>query len=407
MEINDANLQTLSAYLLKTLSPDVNERKPAEKFLESVEGNHGYPILLLHLIEKLDAEMTIRVSASITFKNYIKRNWRILEDFPNKISDADRQTIKTEIVGLMLRMPEQIQRQELKHLRAGFRYRHEFKSQELWTEIKMVLDNFAAPLTELFVGTMDLSKQYSNDASAIKIIYSSLTLISKLFYSLNFQDLPEYFEDNMKIWMPNFHTLLVTDNKLLHTTDTEEAGPLDKLKSQICDNIALYAQKYDEEFQPYLPNFVTAVWNLLTSTGQEVKYDLLVSNAIQFLASVAERAHYKNLFESQDTLTSICEKVIVPNMYFRDTDEELFEDNAEEYIRRDIEGSDVDTRRRAACDLVRSLCKFFEQPVTQIFSHYVSSMLQEYATDPVKHWKSKDVAVYLVTSIAAKSKTQK
>ena len=47
------------------------------------------------------------------------------------------------------------------------------------------------------------------------------------------------------------------------------------LKSQICDNAALYAQKYDEEFQPYLPRFVTAIWNLLVSTGQEVKYDLV------------------------------------------------------------------------------------------------------------------------------------
>jgi len=30
------------------------------------------------------------------------------------------------------------------------RYRHEFKSNELWLEIKLVLDTFAAPLTELF-----------------------------------------------------------------------------------------------------------------------------------------------------------------------------------------------------------------------------------------------------------------
>ena len=28
----------------------------------------------------------------------------------------------------------------------------------------------------------------------------------------------------------------------------DEAGPLDVLKSQICDNVTLYAQKYDEEF---------------------------------------------------------------------------------------------------------------------------------------------------------------
>lgn len=59
------------------------------------------------------------------------------------------------------------------------------------------------------------------------------------------------------------------------TQDEEEAGLLELLKSQICDNAALYAQKYDEEFQPYLPRFVTAIWNLLVSTGQEVKYDLV------------------------------------------------------------------------------------------------------------------------------------
>lgn len=162
--------------------------------------------------------------------------------------------------------------------------------------------------------------------------------------------------------MNNFHTLLTLDNKLLQTDDEEEAGLLELLKSQICDNAALYAQKYDEEFQRYLPRFVTAIWNLLVTTGQEVKYDLLVSNAIQFLASVCERPHYKNLFEDQNTLTSICEKVIVPNMEFRAADEEAFEDNSEEYIRRDLEGSDIDTRRRAACDLVRGLCKFLRDP---------------------------------------------
>jgi len=30
------------------------------------------------------------------------------------------------------------------------RYRYEFKSENLWREIKFVLDNFAMPLTQLF-----------------------------------------------------------------------------------------------------------------------------------------------------------------------------------------------------------------------------------------------------------------
>uniref|UniRef100_A0AC11EIU5 Chromosome segregation 1 like n=1 Tax=Ovis aries TaxID=9940 RepID=A0AC11EIU5_SHEEP len=414
MELSDANLQTLTEYLKKTLDPDPAIRRPAEKFLESVEGNQNYPLLLLTLLEK-SQDNVIKVCASVTFKNYIKRNWRIVEDEPNKICEADRGAIKANIVHLMLSSPEQIQKQlsdaisiigredfpqkwpdlltemvnrfqsgdfhvingVLRTAHSLFkRYRHEFKSNELWTEIKLVLDAFALPLTNLFKATIELCSTHANDASALRILFSSLILISKLFYSLNFQD-------------------------------EEEAGLLELLKSQICDNAALYAQKYDEEFQRYLPRFVTAIWNLLVTTGQEVKYDLLVSNAIQFLASVCERPHYKNLFEDQNTLTSICEKVIVPNMEFRAADEEAFEDNSEEYIRRDLEGSDIDTRRRAACDLVRGLCKFFEGPVTGIFSGYVNSMLQEYAKNPSVNWKHKDAAIYLVTSLASKAQTQK
>lgn len=53
------------------------------------------------------------------------------------------------------------------------------------------------------------------------------------------------------------------------------------------------------------------------------------------------------------------------------SDEELFEDNPDEYIRRDIEGSDVDTRRRAACDLVKVLTQYFEQQIKETFVAYV------------------------------------
>lgn len=444
MEVSDANLQALAGYLQQTLSPDISVRKQAEQFLESVEGNQNYGLLLLTLLDRDGVEPHIRVSAAVTFKNFIKRNWRVTDT--DKIHDNDRNTIKQQIVGLMLKSPEQIQKQlsdaisiigredfpdkwpnlimeMVEKFQTGDfyvingilhtahslfkRYRHEFKSQKLWEEIKFVLENFAKPFTELFNATMDLATKHASDPSALKVIFSSIVLICKIFYSLNFQDLPEHFEDNMSIWMTHFLTLLSADNKILQTQDEEEAGLLEQVKSQICDNVALYAQKYDEEFSPQLPAFVTAIWNLLISTGLQVKYDDLVSNAIQFLASVAERPSYKHLFEDPATLASICEKVIVPNMQFRDADEELFEDNPEEYIRRDIEGSDVDTRRRAACDLVQALCKSFEGPVIQNFSQYVQGLLQVYSSNPAQNWKAKDVAVYLVTSLAAKAQTQK
>lgn len=63
------------------------------------------------------------------------------------------------------------------------------------------------------------------------------------------------------------------------------------MKSQICDNVALYAQKYDEEFSPQLPAFVTAIWNLLISTGLQVKYDD-VSEIIKLSLDIVSRSQY-------------------------------------------------------------------------------------------------------------------
>ncbi|KAJ8926069.1 hypothetical protein NQ315_009924 [Exocentrus adspersus] len=439
MEISDENLRTLGGYLQQTLSPDVNVRRPAEKFLEGVEVNQNYPLLLLNLVHKPEVDMTIRVAGAVAFKNYIKRNWPVEEDQQDRIHKTDRDAIKNLIVTLMLTSPESIQKQlsdaisiigksdfPLKwpelitqmvekfatgdfHVINGVlrtahslfkKYRYEFKSNELWTEIKYVLEKLAQPLTDLLVATMNLAQTHANDVNALKIIYNSLMLICKVFYSLNFQDLPEFFEDNMEVWMTNFHAMLTADVKCLQSTDAEEAGVMEQLKSQVCDNIALYAQKYDEEFCSYLPQFVTDVWSLLVGTGLEPKYDLLVSNALQFLSSVAERNQYRSLFEDNTVLSSICEKVIIPNMEFRD--QELFEDNPEEYTRRDIEGSDVDTRRRAACDLVNTLSQHFEARIMEIFGQYLQVMLAKYAEDPKSNWRSKDAALYLVTSLVSR-----
>ena len=38
--------------------------------------------------------------------------------------------------------------------------------------------------------------------------------------------------------------------------DDDEPGLLEDLKSQICDNIGLYAHKYEEEFSPFMQPFV-------------------------------------------------------------------------------------------------------------------------------------------------------
>lgn len=254
---------------------------------------------------------------------------------------------------------------------------------------------------------MNLSSQTSQTPESLKIIYSSIVLSCKIFYSLNAQDLPEFFEDNLAIWMPNFLQLLSIENKALETDSDDEVGLLQQVKSEICDIISMYAQKYHEEFESYLQSFVEAVWKLLVSSGQEPKYDILISNAIKFLSTVANRPQFKQLFEAPNVLNSLCSNVIIPNIEFRQCDIELFEDNPEDFIRADIEGSDIDTRRKSACDLVRALSKHFEEDIVRVFSEYVKVMLDSFASDPNTYWKNKDAAIYLVTAICVKGSTAK
>ena len=120
--------------------------------------------------------------------------------------------------------------------------------------------------------------------------------MAKVFYSLNYQDLPEFFEDNMKVWMDGFHSLLTAPNiPCLDSGSDDVGGPQEVLKgnkmkfsptesavrlpmvetitdylAQICENVSMYAIKYGEEFHPHLASFVAAVWQLLTSTGLQV-----------------------------------------------------------------------------------------------------------------------------------------
>ena len=85
MEATPENLQALASYLTQTLSDKYEIRKPAEDYLVSVEGTQNYAALLLQLTDSEQIEMHIRLAASINFKNFVKRNWRIVEDKPNKV----------------------------------------------------------------------------------------------------------------------------------------------------------------------------------------------------------------------------------------------------------------------------------------------------------------------------------
>jgi exportin-2 (importin alpha re-exporter) len=281
------------------------------------------------------------------------------------------------------------------------RWRPLFRSDDLFTEINHVLSKFSTPFLTLLQNTDNLITQSQGNPEALKAAFTTLDLIMKLFYDLSCQDLPPVFEDNIAAISSVLHKYLTYDNPALHTSDDDESGPQEYVRAGIFEGLMLYIQKYEDAFGAQLGPFIETSWSFLMTVGLETKYDILVSKALQFLTAIASTHHAEN-FNNQSVLVQVIEKVILPNLTLREADVELFEDEPIEFIRRDLEGSDSDTRRRAATNFLRQLMSKFEGLVTSTSQTYVDAYLQNYAQDPANNWKSKDTAVYLFTAIAAK-----
>lgn len=224
----------------------------------------------------------------------------------------------------------------------------------------------------------------------------------KLLYDLSCHDLPPMFEEQISGIATLLLKYLTYDNQLLHTDDDTEAGQLEFARAGTFEVLTLWVQKYIDEFKPHVEQFVGSSWSFLATIGQETKYDILVSRALQFLTSIAGMPEQAAFFQDENTLSQVIEKVILPNVSLRESDEELFEDEPIEFIRRDLEGSDSETRRRAATDFLRKLAEKFESSVTKVVLHYTEGHLAQYTSDPASNWKAKDTATYLFSAIAAK-----
>ncbi|KAI4328926.1 hypothetical protein L6164_021240 [Bauhinia variegata] len=453
MEWNPQTLQFLSECFLHTLSPAPEPRRRAESSLAEAAGRPNYGLAVLRLVAEPSIDDQIRQAAAVNFKNHLRVRWvPATPDDGNApsfapILDPEKQQIKSLIVPLMLSATPKIQSQLSEALAVigkhdfpkswpallpelisnlqkasqasdyasinGIlgtansifkKFRFQYKTNDLLLDLKYCLDNFAAPLLEIFLKTaslIDLGANSGAPAANLCPLFESQRLCCKIFYSLNFQELPEFFEDHMKEWMTEFRKYLTTSYPALESSGPDGVALVDELRAAVCENINLYMEKNEEEFQGYLNDFALAVWTLLGSVSQSPSRDQLVITAIKFLTTVSTSVHHI-LFASEGVIPQICQFIVIPNVRLREDDEELFEMNYIEFIRRDMEGSDLDTRRRIACELLKGIATHYGDAVRSIISAQIQILLNSFATNPMANWKDKDCAIYLVVSLATK-----
>ncbi len=274
------------------------------------------------------------------------------------------------------------------------RFRYKVKSDALYADLLYVLQRMQEPLLQLFKTIGSSIDTYANDVEQLKPRFASLRSICRIFFSLNWQDLPEYFEDHMGEWMTDFAKYLKYQNPVLVDDDEEEEpSPIDTLQAAIIDNLYLYADKDEEPFIPYLKVFTSDVWNLFVQTSKLPKHDILATSCIKFLSSLVGKPMHKHLFQETGTLQQIISNIVIPNLHIREVDEEQFEDDPAEFILGDLEESDSESRRKRSQDLLRAMCRQFEEETTSICLQSIATMLNEFTSSNGQKWASKDAAV--------------
>mmetsp|Transcript_22762 Transcript_22762/g.44700 ORF Transcript_22762/g.44700 Transcript_22762/m.44700 type:complete len:978 (-) Transcript_22762:250-3183(-) len=430
----------VATLLSNTLSPVAETRRAAEKTLDQMTSQSGFAVQLLGLLEAQNATPGIQQAGSVYFKNLVKKFW--VEDPNNILSNEEREQIKANLLTLMCQVNRQVQVQLGEAIRIIGKsdfpnkwqsllpdltqklgstqdftvivglletantlfkmFRDEQASDDLFLKLKYCLEQFQAPLLVFFKQCTSMIEANANNQEALSNVFTAVRLLTRIFYSLNWQDLPEYFEEHIAEWMTEFHKLLVYENNILESDDEDQPGKIELVQEAIIKNLSLYLSKYEEEFQPHIKDFAITTWNLLNKTPTLARYDGLVTMALEFLAKLIGNVRQKELFAQPSTLQEIIEKIVVPNLRLRESDYETFEDNPMEYIRRDIEGSDSETRRRMACDLVRAMCRQFDEQTTKLCETVVTALVNEYRANPSQNWYQMDTAITLMLAVAVR-----
>ncbi|CAE7469287.1 cse1l [Symbiodinium natans] len=445
MAASPEQMAQLAQLLTQTVAGNMEAMKVAEQQLRTAEVQPGFGLVLLELLRSGSVEVAARQAGAIYFKNYIRRQWCV--EGAGGISTSDRQAIKQHILSLMLQAPKQVQVQLsagleeisitdypsewqsllpeiVQHLKTSqdmsvlkgtmqtahtvfLKFRAQARSEDLLREVKYTVEGFQETHLAVFTATC---RQVLGGASmpADQLVSHFELLLATIgaFFSMNVIDLPEFFEDHREEYFRGFLELLKFQHEAVAGKDQQ--GLLEQVKGAICECLVLYADKYQEEFMPFLLPCVKEVWSLLVGLDQQEKNDQLVAKGIQFLSSTAATQWPQSPFEDPNVLSGICEKVVFPNVLLRDSDVELFEDNPLEYVRRDMEAADQETRRRSSMDLVKAMGRLNEAKVTEILIGYVKALMDKAASaGGGQAERFKDACIFLCIAMAVREQTQR
>lgn len=239
-----------------------------------------------------------------------------------------------------------------------------------------------------------------------------VTYLIDIFANLIGVDWIEFFDVNCSKWMVYLRDLVcLCDSHCIFGNSRDIPSCLDMLLTSVAKTMRILVHNYDEEIQKYVGIFVELISQMVARLGPQSRYDPLIAESIHFLTVVAQQKWHSHLFASNNTknnqrLHNIIKYILIRNVRLRDSDIEMYESAGDDWVLRDMEGSDMYTRRRVAIDLVRGLSVNHESAVAQIVMSEIRQLSSNYKSCPEKNFGDFDCAINLILALAVKTQTR-
>ncbi|AAZ12032.1 importin-alpha re-exporter protein, putative [Trypanosoma equiperdum] len=411
------------------LSVESADRERAEQeireFQNRVDIQSGFVLLLLNVASSQSPAASF---CSIVFKNTVKNCWNEGTS-EHCVAESDKAFVRNNITGIMFSAPLNVQRnlaeaismiaetdfpsawpdalQRIIHVLMNEksvvlhsaalstahsilgRYRNQPDlSQETANDLRVIYTDLTSPLLNSMVLLVDAVEKCGTDAHAA---CTGLTSAVECLRDITAFDLGDEF-----IWgIEGFVRVLL---RCLQLGGSGVLGACTiELKSVVIMCVSHFLLQFDEDFEKYASEFLKVVWDTISSPSScESDMDDIVVQGMGLLAAAC-RGATREVFNNESVLVNLMTEVIMPNLALRQVDVELFGTEPDEYIQRDIEGSDFHTRRREAGELVRALLLFFPEKTGPLFTAKAQELLASAAQGD---WKAKDLAIYLVSALS-------
>jgi exportin-2 (importin alpha re-exporter) len=221
------------------------------------------------------------------------------------------------------------------------RFKTESKTNNLIREIIDTIKHVAPVMQNDAMTALNFlfSPDSNNKQSTILLYLRMLRHILNIFYGMNYQDFPEYFEDNLKEWIQILKGVLDLPN--LAGTDFNTMSIFIRLKSAGMRCVNLYCVNYYEDIQQYHNEFLPSVWNLLGFSKEE--NGKLVKELLDYYKTIFYYKRSEGF--TPDAIKYLIQILIIPNMSMTGKEIEEFEDNPTNFLKVELEETDMDSSK--------------------------------------------------------------